>query len=162
MVAESGGSVRRRKASPRLAAAAAVLADQATRALRTRHQPAITASRSAEQPGSECDRCRQLQSRAMARDRPHNPPRTPPTDFHAGQSYCRGAGWEAHRRHTILLAERHVEHPMVVKHEMSHALGVKDHPARPFAEAALLLLLLASLVSAQTEALVYDRPMVDM
>jgi hypothetical protein len=51
---------------------------------------------------------------------------------------------------------------MVVEHEMSHALDVKDHPGRPFAEAALLLLLLSSLVSAQTEALVYDRPMVDM
>jgi hypothetical protein len=38
------------------------------------------------------------------------------------------------RGHTILLVERYVERPMVVKHEMIHALGVKDHPARPFAD----------------------------
>jgi hypothetical protein len=34
----------------------------------------------------------------------------------------------------MLLADRYVEHPMVVKPEMIHALGVKDHPARPFAD----------------------------
>jgi len=33
---------------------------------------------------------------------------------------------------TIYLSEAYVDHPMVVKHEMIHALGVHHHPAIPF------------------------------
>ena len=36
--------------------------------------------------------------------------------------------------HDIYLAEAYLMHPMVVKHEMIHALGVHKHPTRPFDE----------------------------
>ena len=38
------------------------------------------------------------------------------------------------RGKTIWIAERWIDHPMVVKHEMIHALGVDNHPRVPFAE----------------------------
>lgn len=34
----------------------------------------------------------------------------------------------------IYIAEGYLDHPMVVKHEMIHALGVNGHPRVPFAD----------------------------
>jgi hypothetical protein len=49
-------------------------------------------------------------------------------DFHTPQGDAAGYS----RTGEVWLAEDFLDHPMVVRHEMLHALGVGGHPARPF------------------------------